>query len=647
MFIRAWFVHDHLYKCFPLFLQYKFYIVSDVPNISLDLPVTLKYPITEGKRNTNSDITQCMILYPETNLTSDTVGEDGCFLSYFIKRQGDNPSLKTISLANCVMPLSKWVELFRFTSTCKYLTHLYLSSSNVGEAAYYLAQSITSWGDNPPLEYLNFSHYSIPEQVWPDLLQSLSSCKQLTNLNLSSNIIGEAGRNLAQSITSWGDNPPLKSLVLESCSIPEQVWPELLHSLSSCKQLTDLNLLDNTIGEAGRYLKQAITSWGDNPPLKSLILESCSIPEQVWPGVLQSLSSCKWLCYLNLLDNTIGEAGCYLAQAITSWGDNPPLKALILESCSIPEQVWPGVLQSLSSCQQLTDLNLLDNTIGEAGRYLAQSITSWGENPPLEALNLENCSIPEQMCLELLQSLSCCNVLSILDLSGNTIGEAGHYLSQSITSWGDSPPLENLFLSHCSIPEHVWPELLQSLSSCKQLTGLDLSGDTIGEAGHYLAQLITSWGNNPSLEKLYLSDCSIPEQVWPELLHSLSFCERLRYLNVTRNCLTGCFFCFLPDPKSRLTLLKFLGLEHTTINKTDIQHLTQLIRDNKLPHLKYLYLEEKSWNSVEEELQQLKKTLLAHCNGESILHITSCNSEAEEIKLQASLQENRQVQKTK
>ena len=261
-------------------------------------------------------------------MTDDILGKDGCFLSDFIKRQGDNPPLKEINLWNYSMPESKWAELFQFTSTCKYLTLLQLFLSEIGEAEHHLAQSITSWGDNPPLQKLNLGWCSIPEQVWPELLQSLSSCKQITNLNLSLNTIGEAGRYLAQSITSWGDNPPLEELNLEYCSIPEQVWPELLQSLSSCKQLTELGLSYNTIGEAGRHLAQSITSWGDNPPLEELNLGYCSIPEQVWFELLQSLSSCKQLTDLNLSHNTIGEAGRYFAQSITSWGDNPPLRYL-------------------------------------------------------------------------------------------------------------------------------------------------------------------------------------------------------------------------------------------------------------------------------------------------------------------------------
>ena len=684
----------------------------------------LNYPITERERNTKNDMIQGNISYPETNLTADILGKDGCFLSDFIQQQGDNPPLKKINLRNYSMPESKWTELFQFTSSCKYLTHLNLGSYNVGKAGRYLAQSITSWGDKPLLQELCLRDCSTPVQVWAELLQSLSSCKQITDLNLSGNTIGEAGHYLAQSITSWGDNPPLVTLDLRRCSILEQVWPELLQSLSSCKQLTDLRLSSNNIGEAGCDLAQSITSWGDDPPLVTLDLCWCSILEQVWPELLQSLSSCKQLTVLMLASNNIGEAGCdlaqsitswgddpplkhfnlgccsipgkvmaellqslssckqltylylscntigeagrYLAQSITSWGDKPPLQKLCLRDCSTPVQVWAELLQSLSSCKQITDLNLSGNTIGEAGHYLAQSITSWGDNPPLVTLDLRRCSILEQVWPELLQSLSSCKQLTDLRLSSNNIGEAGHYLAQSITSWGDDPPLVTLDLCWCSILEQVWPELLQSLSSCKQLTDLylsrntigeagrylaqsitlwgdnpplvtldlcwcsileqvwaellqslssckqltylNLSGNTIGEAGRYLAQSITSWGDNPPLETLDLGWCSIPEQAWPELLQSLSTCRHLRRLELSTNTLTGCLSSFLSDPNPGLTSLRRLYLKQTALNKSDIRHLTHLIQTKKLSGLKDLWLEEESWTDVGDELLQLKKT---------------------------------------
>ena len=224
------------------------------------------------------------------------------------------------------------------------------------------------------------------------------------------------------------------------------MWSELLQSLSSCKELSHLNLADNSIGDGGRYLAQSIISWGDNPPLKHLYLSYCAIPEQVWAELFQSLFFCKQVSHLNLSDNTIGEAGCYLAQSIMSWGDIPLLDHLYLSNCSIPEQVWHELLQTLSFCKQLSDLDLSRNTIGEAGYYLGKSIKSWEDDPVLKYLNLSDCSISEQVWPELFQSLSSCKQLSDLDLSRNTIGEMGYYFKQLITSWGDDPPLESLDL---------------------------------------------------------------------------------------------------------------------------------------------------------------------------------------------------------
>ena len=211
---------------------------------------------------------------------------------------------------------------------------------------------------------------------------------------------------------------------------------------------------------------------------------------------------------------------------------------------------------------------------------------------------------------ELFLSLSSCKQLSHLILGGNTIGKAGRYLAQSITSWGDNPPLQRLDLGYCSIPEQVWPELLQSLSSCKQLSHLILGGNTIGKAGRYLAQSITSWGDNPPLQRLDLRDCSIPEQVWPGLFQSLSSCKQLLSLYLNGNTITGCLSSFLSDPHPGLTSLESLDLCSTSLNKADIRYLVHLIRD-KLPHLKRLMLREQSWVDVEEELEQLNERLLS------------------------------------
>ena len=300
----------------------------------------------------------------------------------------------------------------------------------------------------------------------------------------------------------------------------------------------------------------------------------------------------------------LGANGSLLSGFIKQQGNNPPLEEICLCFYSMQENKWAELLQFTSKCKNLRKLNLGYTTIGEAGYWLTQSITLI---PSLRKLHLNHCSIPEQVWSELLQSLTACKQLSDLDLSHNTIGEAGHYLAESITSWGDNPRLESLNLQNCSIPEQLWPELFQSLSSCKQLTYLRLSYNTIGEARHYLAQSITSLGDNPPLKDLYLSDCSIQEQVWPELFQFLSSCQQLKTLYIDGNTVTDCLSSFMSDPHPGLTSLQYLDLEYTAMNKSDIQHLIHLIRNNKLPCFKDLRLKEKNWTGVEDELKQLKR----------------------------------------
>ena len=186
----------------------------------------------------------------------------------------------------------------------------------------------------------------------------------------------------------------------------------------------------------------------------------------------------------------------------------------------------------MSTCRQLTVLDLGQNKLGEAGHKLAQSIRSWGEKLPLHP---HNCSLTVPASLALVHSLSTCRELTVLNLGQNKLGEAGHQLAQSIRSWGEKPPLQKLLLYYCSFTEAASLALVQSLSTCRQLTALDLRGNSLGEAGHQLAQSIISWGEKPSLQKLYLHNCSLTEPASLALVQSLSTCRELTVLNLGKN----------------------------------------------------------------------------------------------------------------
>ena len=290
--------------------------VSDpaVGNAALDLSL-------KPRSYRNSDSTQDISYItenPSYSVRISDLGEDGHLVSDFIKCQGDDPPLQRIYLSGHSMHLENTIEFLQFISICKYLTHIDLSNTSLGDTASYLTESIKSWGDHPPLQYLYLHSCSLSVTASLELVQSLSSCKYLTELNLGENKLGEAGHQLAQTIRSWGNEPPLQKLYLFNCSLTATASLELVKSLSTCRNLTELDLGKNNLGDAGHQLAQSIRSWGDEPPLQKLYLHNCSLTATASLELVQSLSTCRHLTVLHLGENDLGEAGHRLAQSIRS-----------------------------------------------------------------------------------------------------------------------------------------------------------------------------------------------------------------------------------------------------------------------------------------------------------------------------------------
>ena len=178
------------------------------------------------------------------------------------------------------------------------------------------------------------------------------------------------------------------------------------------------------------------------------------------------------------------------------------LEKLYLSGCSFPEDQCAAILKSLSLCKQLTCLYLSNNRIQNAGKDLADLIKQWGANPPLQELYLDNCGLHEDDCAELVQSMLGCDNLVEVDLSGNTIGKAVNHLVEVIHKLSSYGKLEKLYLYDCSFPEDQCAAILKSLSLCKQLRCLTLSNNRIQNSGKYLADSIKQWGSQPTATRV-------------------------------------------------------------------------------------------------------------------------------------------------
>ena len=184
---------------------------------------------------------------------------------------------------------------------------------------------------------------------------------------------------------------------------------------------------------------------------------------------------------LNLAGTTLSAVRCHLATSISAWGSNPQLQQLVLKDCKMPQDVSVDVAKSLSACKNLTHLSLSVNTLGDGGHHLAHTITSWGPVTPLQKLYLRDCEMSQDASVDVIKSLSACKHLTDLCLEGNTLGDGGHHLADTITACRADPTLQELWLTDCKMPQDASVDVIKSLSSCKHLTRLDLSGNTLGD----------------------------------------------------------------------------------------------------------------------------------------------------------------------
>ena len=594
------------------------------------------------------------------DLSNNRIQNVGKDLADSIKQWGVNPPLQRLELSNCGLNEDDCIELLQFLLGCSNLVEVNLSGNTIGKAAKYLVEVIQTLSSYGKMEKLFLSECSFPEDQCAAVLKSLSSFKQLTSLDLSNNRIQNVGKDLADSIKQWGVNPPLQRLDLNNCglneddciellqfllgcsnlvevnlsgntigkaakylveiirkcrslqnlylwksSIPEQYWGEIFNSLGTCNNLAFIDLSFNTVGGSASQLAQSIRQWGDNPPLQKLGLSNCSIPEQYWSEIFNSLGTCNNLTHIDLSENTVGGSASQLAQSIQQWGDNPPLQELGLSNCSIPEQYWGEIFNSLGTCNNLTVIELSENTVGGSASQLAQSIRQWGDNPPLQELGLRNGSIPEQYCSEIFNSLGTCNNLTVIDLSFNTVGESACQLAQSKRQWGDNPLLQILRLYNCSIPEVACCELISALFSCRRLRALELAGSHLCENGHHLKRYLETITD--TLDTLSLDGCSIPLDVSGQIISVLSRCKNLYHMSLPGNTLTGTFSQFVPHPG-----LEHLDLSDTALNTDDIDHLSKIIQENKVPKLKELFLNGNSLDSLKKETEAVLDTCMNH-----------------------------------
>ena len=553
----------------------------------------------------NADLLQSLLgccNITELNLSGNTIGKAARHLVVSIRNWGVNPLLQGLYLENCGLHEDHNADLFQSLLGCYNITKLNLSGNTIGKATRHLVVSIRNWGVNPPLQILYLENCGLHKDDCADLLQSLLGCCNLMDLDLSGNTIGKATKHLVESNRNWGVNPLLQGLYLRNCGLHEDDCAYLLQSLLGCYNITELFLSGNTIGKAARHLVESIRNC---PSLQKLDLGNCGLLEEDCCALLQCLSGCRNIEALSLSGNTIGKAAEHLVESIRNWGINPPLQVLLLGNCGLQEDDSADLLQSLLVCHNLLEIDLSGNIVGKAVRHLLQVIQNCGRTQGIQKLYLRKCMNSELDWNELLRSLETCKTLTQIDLAHNTLGESILQLANSIRQWGDNPPLEQLTLYGCSIPEGACCELISALFNCKHLTHIELTGSHLCENGLHLKRYLETITD--TLESLCLDGCSIPVAVMDQIVPILSRCRNLNHMSTPGNTMTGIFSNFVPHPP-----LGHLDLDDTALSKEDLNHLTDQFQKEKLPNLFELWLIGNSLDEIEDDLEKLLDSCIKH-----------------------------------
>ena len=244
------------------------------------------------------------------------------------------------------------------------------------------------------------------------------------------------------------------------------------------------------------------------------------------------------------------------------------------------------------------------------------------------SLVLDMCRLPAAVLNHLLHQMSGCTTVRTIDLQDTSLaGVTSLNLSNMAMS-----------LTHlCLQSTEMSPELCESV--CTQLPHLmhlqyiNLTDNPLGDHGHHITELIRSWGPDPPLRELWLVGCKMPVDVWHQLLSALSTCKQLTCLYLTGNSLMGCLPNLVPDLHPGLHSLELLAVAHAALNRDDVQHMTWLIQTNKLPRLGYLWLAGNNLCVMEDVCGRLIEACVTHlCQGELRLYLGSNNLSEEFVR---------------
>ncbi|XP_016335318.1 uncharacterized protein LOC107683790 [Sinocyclocheilus anshuiensis] len=332
------------------------------------------------------------------------------------------------------------------------------------------------------LNTLTLNNNSITEEGCAALTSALNlNPSNLIELDLSGNKIGNSGTKKICPLLK-NTQCRLKKLELSDCSITEDGYKALaLALISNPSHLIELDLTGNDPGQSG--VKQLNDVLQDpNCQLKTLRFLKSPAAQEACDYLTEVLGkSPLLLTELDLSEDKLGDLDGEKLSALLM-DSHSKLETMKLNKCELTVKSCSILATVLSSKTILKEMNLNNSCLLDSG---VKEICEGLKNPvcELKILKLSNCALTEESYSALASVLSSdSSSLKDLDLSNNNLQDSGvKLLSDGLK---ENCKLEKLRLSNCSIPEEGYEALASALrSNPSHLIELDLTGNDPGQSG--------------------------------------------------------------------------------------------------------------------------------------------------------------------
>ena len=307
--------------------------------------------------------------------------------------------------------------------------------------------------------------------------------------------------------------------------------------------------------------------------LKSLSINCCSFTRQDAAKLVIAISNSK-IQELNLSNCKVPSD-----QLLSILSCSIELKWLDLSNCQLHAKTIERIASVLKQMKHLQHVNLSANIMMSTA--ISEMAAMIKNNQDIQVLSLPNCILDQRVLRIIIQAMQTVSLFQYVDFNNNTVddelaSDVGLFIAKNIK-------LTEFKFSKLTLNQSGFQHLNNYLVKIKGLTRVNIIGCSF--IGHNAVKLVTVISNNPEIQELNLSNCTIPaNQSWP----MFSCITKLKNLNLSRCLLQPSEIKKIFGILKQMKCLQHVNLSGNIMESDAINDVAAMIKSNE--HIQSLSL---------------------------------------------------------